>query len=531
MDFDSAKNQFDRLSRLFKTGKIDYDEFVRGVDDLTIKDDDGIEWQLGIQSGQWYRRDGEDWIEDDPKAQNGITRPTVDKGNRKGYRRWLLVGFVLLLVLILLSAPKFFGTGKFLNPFGLATFSPDNSSYLSKLSGTPTDSNQGDLTIGGQQFTGFTPDPSVTPLSDQSNGLTLTPSPSAQPSITASLPPPPPRFQPQIWEERISLKLVDGMTLSKENDWYYFRELPWEYEFLTQEDKTVLLLQFNEDVALWLAGQPDFKDIDRTIRLSLPREGTSISMLCRWDSTQESGYTLRLTNQSWEVAVYDEGIKTILAEGNQGDDFRNGKLETFRMNCTGEEIVVWMGNQRIAEIVDNRFSQGGYRLLFGVDAAIGVVFIAEDQVLVRQDQNTEAGEDSIVRLGPIDVQYIGLIRNYPQIQSSPYAGKPVIGLVLRIVNHDDNSIEIKPENIYLEYMEQRVYANPASEQEITEQAEEDIAAIPLPFSLKYGEVAGRVFFVGVNPDELESWQLVINLINVGIGEARFSLMYSEKTTP
>jgi len=193
--------------------------------------------------------------------------------------------------------------------------------------------------------------------------------------------------------------------------------------------------------------------------------------------------------------------------------------------------VVWMGNQRIAEIVDNRFSQGGYRLLFGVDAAIGVVFIAEDQVLVRQDQNTEAGEDSIVRLGPIDVQYIGLIRNYPQIQSSPYAGKPVIGLVLRIVNHDDNSIEIKPDNIYLENMEQRVYANPASEQEITEQAEEDIAAIPLPFSLKYGEVAGRVFFVGVNPDELESWQLVINLINVGVGEARFSLMYSEKTTP
>ena len=530
MDFDSAQKQFDRLTRMFKTGKIDHEEYVRSVDSLTIKDDDGIEWQIGIRSGQWYRKDGEKWVEDDPIAVRRITRPIGGNENRKGLRRWLLVGFVLLLVLILLLAPKFFGTDRFLNPFGLSSLSPDISTSLSGLQGTLTEINQRDSAVGGAQLTKTAAINSTTPRSDQSIGLTSTASPSAQPSITATMPPPP-RFQPQIWEERVSLKLVEGMTLTRDNDWYYFRDYPWEYEFLTQGDKTVLLLQFDEDVALWLADQPDFKDIDRTITLAIPREGTSISILCRWDSTKESGFALRITNQWWELGVYDQGSKTILAQGNQDEDFRNGMLETFRMNCTGDEIIVWAGDQRTTKIVDDRFSRGGYRLLFEANDKIGVVLIAEDQVLVHQDQNTGAGEDSIVRLGPVDVQYIGSVRYYPQIQSSPYAGESVIGLALRIVNHNGEPIDIGSKNIYLENGDQRVFANPISEQATTEPAEEDIAALILPFSLDRGEVVGRVFFVGVNPDQLETWQLVMDLINQGYGEARFNLVNLETTTP
>ena len=531
MDFDSAKNQFDRLSRLFKAGKIDHEEYVRGVDNLSILDDSGNEWQIGIQSGQWYRKVGENWVEDDPKADRTITRPTDGNEKRIGKQRWSLLGLMLLLVLILWLAPKFFGTDKFLNPFGLSSLSADDSASSSATQGTPTELNQGDSVIGGELLSKTATMNSATPPSDQSIGLTPATSPSAQPSSTVTMPAPPPQFQPQIWKERVSLKIVEGMTLTSDTDWYYFRDLPWEYEFLTLDGQTVLLVQFDEDVTLWLTDQPDYVDIDRTITLALPRQETSVSLLCRWDSAVESGYELRLTNQSWEVDRVDNGIKTMLSDGDQREDFRSGELETFRMTCIGQKIIVWAGNRRITEIIDDRFSQGGYQLFFEVNNAIGVVFIEEDQVLVRQDQNTEAGENSIVRLGPIDVQYLGSIRDYPQIQSSPYAGEPVIGMVLRIVNHGGDPIEIGWNNIYLENEEQRIFANPVSEQEAAEQAEEDIAAISLPYSLQMGEAVGRVFFVGVDLDQLEMWQLVVDLVNEGYGEARFSLTYSEKATP
>ena len=60
MDFDSARKQFERLTRLLQDGELSSEEFTEGVDKLVVIDDQGNNWMIGMQSGQWYRKEG--WL-------------------------------------------------------------------------------------------------------------------------------------------------------------------------------------------------------------------------------------------------------------------------------------------------------------------------------------------------------------------------------------------------------------------------------------------------------------------------------------
>jgi hypothetical protein len=517
MDFESAKKQFKRLSRLFQAGQINQDEFIKGVDDLAIDDDRGIEWQIGMQSGRWYRKQGENWIEDDPEAGNNIIDPPPSTRKKKIIRRWLLMGFLALLAVLLLLGPKGFGSGDLLGlgDQGLPKnmFSEESSGGLQTNLATST---QNDLQEGGGADFMTSELPSLTPTTSPVISPTVTAVNTAQPSSVPTLPPPPPRVPPQVWDQYSKLDLEAGeITMG---DWVSLTEMSLEYEYLRYQGRQVLLLQFSEQSALWPSEETEFEDVDRAVTLAFPRNEGYLSLVCRWNPQTQSGFALQLSQQTWELAKIENGFETILANGSQSTEFKNGAFGNFRLTCIGEKFTVWSGNKQIAEVVDDRFSRGLYGLVFGINNEVGLVYLAEDRVLTRLEQGITAGRNQIVRLGTLDVQYLSSPSEYAQMLSGPFSGQPLIGMRLRISNYVNEAVQIRVENIYLEKGDQRIYVLSDPPLGVS-----DNNPLILPFSQNFGEKTGEIFFVGVSLDQLKEWQLVVDLSYQGFGEARFRL--------
>ncbi len=69
--FARAEGEFTHLRAQFKNGSLDREHFISAVKQLTIQDQDGRFWCLGVRSGQWYRHDGQTWLEEDPPYAAG----------------------------------------------------------------------------------------------------------------------------------------------------------------------------------------------------------------------------------------------------------------------------------------------------------------------------------------------------------------------------------------------------------------------------------------------------------------------------
>lgn len=66
MDFKYAQKEYNRLKNLFEKNKISPAFFEEAVSKLVVLDANGHTWQIGVNSGKWYRFDGRNWVEDTP---------------------------------------------------------------------------------------------------------------------------------------------------------------------------------------------------------------------------------------------------------------------------------------------------------------------------------------------------------------------------------------------------------------------------------------------------------------------------------
>ncbi len=64
--FARAEGEFTHLRAQFQAGTLDREHFITAVKQLTIQDQDGHFWCLGVRSGRWYRYVGQTWLEEDP---------------------------------------------------------------------------------------------------------------------------------------------------------------------------------------------------------------------------------------------------------------------------------------------------------------------------------------------------------------------------------------------------------------------------------------------------------------------------------
>jgi hypothetical protein len=56
----------ERVKYIFSQGEINEDQYRFAVHCLTAGDIEGNLWTVGTETGKWYRKDGDEWIQDDP---------------------------------------------------------------------------------------------------------------------------------------------------------------------------------------------------------------------------------------------------------------------------------------------------------------------------------------------------------------------------------------------------------------------------------------------------------------------------------
>jgi len=66
--FKDIEREFEQLKKKFRLQEISREEFVRGLERLRLKDDEGRFWMIGAKSGKWYYFDGVEWIQSEPPS-------------------------------------------------------------------------------------------------------------------------------------------------------------------------------------------------------------------------------------------------------------------------------------------------------------------------------------------------------------------------------------------------------------------------------------------------------------------------------
>ncbi len=78
MDFQQAEGKFQQLKAGFEDGELTETEFKAQLEELMVQDEGGSWWMIGYETEQWYRHDGENWVQADPPGMpSKITSPAV----------------------------------------------------------------------------------------------------------------------------------------------------------------------------------------------------------------------------------------------------------------------------------------------------------------------------------------------------------------------------------------------------------------------------------------------------------------------
>jgi LysM repeat protein len=112
MDFEDLQRRYDELREQFDAEEISEEEFNDELEGLQLRDEQGVFWTIGAQSGEWYRFDGRDWAPETPipmTRHQGRGLPedpsaeTVAREADPSRPGWLYTGCAGLLVLVVVA--------------------------------------------------------------------------------------------------------------------------------------------------------------------------------------------------------------------------------------------------------------------------------------------------------------------------------------------------------------------------------------------------------------------------------------------
>ncbi len=529
MNFEQAEQQFDKLAAQYNAGKINGEEFAEAVDGLSITDRAGRKWQIGLQSGKWYRLEGDAWVADNPS--NSIEPGTRPRTKPKRGRRLLLSVLLIAVIAAFCLGTAFFANGgklpglKALYPeaiSGLLTGEDEEVTATStaELQATQAGDTMGETLLPGEgEATGegetvtATPEPTTMPTSMPTATITVVPTATQTPL------PPPPAYQPEVWQEQVNVRLGDAAQYT--GDWEGVPDRDWEYEFLAYKQRNALLLQFSDPVSLPSQDGSEVTDLERSLTLAMPDADGSVSMVCRKQPEVGNYYALTLSRARWQLVKWLNGNRDVLAEGVQNSDFSNGEYGKFTFACAGERLTAWNEGGLLASVEDAAFSEGQAGLDFGIDGGVSIVYIFQDQMYTRVDGRDVGQASDTVRLGLLDVTLVGKPQMQDPMEESDYAGQPLASVRLRFFNLANETLDIGLENIYLVKGNERISALGFEPQSAL-----DTVPLQLPLKLKANQAAsGDLYFAGLAKNELgNGWQLVIDLRYEGLGEIRFEMV-------
>jgi hypothetical protein len=92
MDFQQAEKKFKQLKAGYEAGELSEAEFKTQLEELMVQDEAGSWWMIGYETEQWYRNDGEDWVQAQPPAS--LTQNTT-RFSTWAPVLWIMGGFAV----------------------------------------------------------------------------------------------------------------------------------------------------------------------------------------------------------------------------------------------------------------------------------------------------------------------------------------------------------------------------------------------------------------------------------------------------
>lgn len=75
----NLKLEFNRLRRLYLSGRLSQREYIAELKRLRVKDKEGKYWTIGARSGQWYYYNGFHWVRAEPPIKSFIPEETASE--------------------------------------------------------------------------------------------------------------------------------------------------------------------------------------------------------------------------------------------------------------------------------------------------------------------------------------------------------------------------------------------------------------------------------------------------------------------
>ena len=69
MNFAEVETEVAKLRQELATGHLTEEQFKARLREMMVEDKEGNWWMVGYETGEWYRHDGTDWVQDDPPGR------------------------------------------------------------------------------------------------------------------------------------------------------------------------------------------------------------------------------------------------------------------------------------------------------------------------------------------------------------------------------------------------------------------------------------------------------------------------------
>lgn len=363
MDFNQAIQFYAELKQQYDMGRIPVEEFERRINEVIVKDGTGVEWQIGVSSGKWYRFDGKGWVEDTPPGFKSFSTPAAvsppaftsqptltPQGQREsGTGKWLIglliVGVLGLCCIVLVVGGWLFYSRKIQNPAvppAVSTIAYPTEAILTEI-------------------------PILPPVTEATPAPTASPAPLAEPAFPSDLV----QFQDDFSDPGSGWGTnqdANGMT-DYSNGTFRINVMTTDY----------LLWSYNYQVP----------QNDITIQVDATKAGgpddNAFGVICRYQDSDNFYYFVITSDGYAGIAMYKNNEKIWLSGEKllPSDAILQGAATNrIRADCAGSTLTLYANETEIVSVTDSSFTGGNVGLIAKAYATPGVDILFDNFIVM-----------------------------------------------------------------------------------------------------------------------------------------------------
>ncbi len=346
LNFNQAQQLYQRLKQRLAAGEITPEQMQQALAGLRVIDEQETTWQMGANSGKWYRREADAW-----KA--ALPPGLPPQPQKLSPAMW--VGLAAAAGLLLGCALT-------------AALAGGGWAYLrSRSLKEPSDQVADELPVE-ESFEDYEEYDSETEYDSEEDWSEM-----PEPTSPDDEPPqiPTASFQSDDSEIDTSGWTIITKSFFSSPDtisgvWKSMGSYTVEASPVEMGGVNGLLLTYGQNIFLPDEDSDgnqvsDLQDAEIELSLAFPGEETdgSVELLCRVQPGYSDYYALRIQQYEWSLLRTIQGVEEMLASGETGPALANGEWGWMRLSCNGSHIIVRDESGVLADVEDDAFASGG----------------------------------------------------------------------------------------------------------------------------------------------------------------------------